>query len=99
MAEKVKLKDNEIKLKKSGRVIKLKTLSIDTRDACLDRVDFVFDDKGNVKGVSAMQGTITHWMRTLIDGDISEDALFKYSMEERMDFYKIIFEKLFMGEN
>ena len=73
MANKSKPKDNEIKLK-SGKVIKIKEFSIDVRDECLDKVEFVFDEQNKVKGVSAMQKTITHWMRTLIDGDISDDA-------------------------
>ena len=79
MANKSKPKDNEIKLK-SGKVIKIKEFSIDVRDECLDKVEFVFDEQNKVKGVSAMQKTITHWMRTLIDGDISDDALLKFDM-------------------
>ena len=98
MAEKVKPSNNEVKLK-SGKVIKLKPLSIDTRDTCLDKVDFVFDDKGDVKGVTAMQATITHWMRTLIDGDVSDNALLKYTMEERGEFFGLVQNKLFLGEN
>jgi hypothetical protein len=98
MSGKVKAKNNEIKLK-TGKVIKIKELSIDTRDECLDRVDFVFNDDGSVKGVTAMQKTITHWMRTLIDGDVSDEALLKYSMEERGEFFSVIQNKLFLGEN
>lgn len=98
MSEKVKAKNNEIKLK-SGKVVKLKVLSIDTRDECLDRVDFVFDDNNNVTGVTAMQKTITHWMRTLIDGDTSDKELLKFTMEERGEFFSIVQNKLFLGEN
>ena len=95
---KPKPKDNEIKLK-SGKVIKLKTLSIDVRDECLDKVEFVFDKNNKVKGVTAMQKTITHWMRTLINGDISDDALLKFDMEERGEFFALVQNKLFLGEN
>lgn len=98
MANKSKPKDNEIKLK-SGKVIKIKEFSIDVRDECLDKVEFVFDEQNKVKGVSAMQKTITHWMRTLIDGDISDDALLKFDMEERGEFFAIVQNKLFLGES
>ena len=98
MAEKTKPKNNEIKLK-SGKVLKIKTLSIDTRDECLDKVEFVFDEDNKVKGVTTMQKTITHWMRTLIDGEISDEVLLKYSMEERGEFFAIVQNKLFLGEN
>ena len=98
MADKNKLKNNEIKFK-SGKVIKLKTLSIDVRDECLDKVEFVFDKNNKVKGVTAMQKTITHWMRTLIDGDVSDDALLKFNMEERGEFFALVQNRLFLGEN
>ena len=98
MANKSKPKDNEIKLK-SGKVIKIKEFSIDVRDEFLDKVEFVFDVQNKVKGVSAMQKTITHWMRTLIDGDISDDALLKFDMEERGEFFAIVQNKLFLGES
>ena len=100
MAEKNKPKNNtnEIKLE-SGRVVKVKTISIDARDVCLDKVDFVFDGNNKVKGVTAMQGTITHWMRTLIDGDTSDKALLEYSMEERSEFFIAVQSRLFLGEN
>ena len=98
MANKSKPKDNEIKLK-SGKVIKIKEFSIDVRDECLDKVEFVFDELNKFKGVSAMQKTITHWMRTLLDGDISDDALLKFDMEERGEFFAIVQNKLFLGES
>ena len=98
MADKSKPKNNEIKLE-SGKAIKLKSLSIDVRDECLDKVEFIFDNNNKVKGVSAMQKTITHWMRTLIDGDTSDQALLKFSMEERGEFFSLVQNKLFVGEN
>ena len=98
MSNKSKPKDNEIKLK-SGKVIKIKEFSIDVRDECLDKVEFVFDEQNKVKGVSAMQKTITHWMRTLIDGDISDDALLTFDMEERGECFAIVQNKLFLGES
>ena len=98
MAEKSKLKNNEVKLK-SGKVVKLKTLTIDVRDECLDNVQFIFDDDGNAKGVTAMQKTITQWMRAMIDGDVSDDALLKFSMQDRSEFFSYVQNQLFLGEN
>ena len=85
MANKSKTKNNEVKLE-SGKIVKIKELSIDVRDECLDKVEFIFDDDNKVKGVTAMQKTITHWMRTLIDGDVSDKTLMGFTMEDRGSF-------------
>lgn len=98
MTEKSKTKNSEVKLE-SGKTVKIKELSIDVRDECLDKVEFMFDDDNKVKGVTAMQKTITHWMRTLIDGDVSDKALMKFTMEDRGSFFQLVQEKLFLGES
>ena len=98
MAEsKPKVSKNEYTLK-SGRKIKLKTVTLDIRDELVDKVEFIFDDKHNIKGVTAMQKTITHWMRNMLEGDTSDKHLMTFDMEERTEFFTIVQKDLFVGE-
>ena len=46
-----------------------------------------------------MQKTITQWMRAMIDGDVSDDALLKFSMQDRSEFFSYVQNQLFLGEN
>ena len=98
MAEsKPKIKKNEYTLE-SGRKILLKTISLDLRDELLDKVEFIFDDNNKLQGVSAMQKTITHWMRNMLEGDTSDEFLYGFTMDERTEFFRIVQGNLFMGE-
>ena len=83
---------------KSGRKIKLKSITLDLRDEMLDEVEFSFDSKNNITGVSAMQKTITHWMRNILEGDTSDEFLFTFDMDERSEFFSLVQKDLFMGE-
>lgn len=94
---KTKINKNEHTLK-SGRKIVLKTVTLDLRDELLDRVEYTFDKNNNITGVSAMQKTITHWMRNMLEGDISDDVLLDFNMDERSEFFAIVQKDLFMGE-
>ena len=94
---KAKINKNEYTLK-SGRKIKLKPVTLDMRDELVDKVEFIFDDKNNITGVTAMQKTITHWMRNILEGDTSDEHLMGYSMDERSEFFAIVQKDLFMGE-
>ena len=51
---KAKINKNEYTLK-SGRKIKLKPVTLDMRDELVDKVEFIFDNKNNITGVTAMQ--------------------------------------------
>ena len=98
MAESKPKKNNNVHTLSSGKKIKLKSISLDLRDELVDQVEFKMEN-GNVTNVSALQKTITHWMRTLIDGDVSDDALLKFDMEERGEFFGVVQNKLFLGES
>ena len=82
----------------SGRKITLKPLTLELRDDLLDNVEFVFGEDGSVKGVSAMQKTISKWLRGLLLEDNSDSELLKWSMDERTEAFKSIQEYLFLGE-
>ena len=90
-------KSNE-KTLSSGRKIVLKPLTLEIRDSLLDEVEYHTDKNGKIKGVSAMQGTITKWLKGLLDGDISDEYLLAWSMEERTEVFLMIQNYLFLGE-
>ena len=97
MAESKPKKSNNVHTLSSGKKIKLKSISLDLRDELVDQVEFKMEN-GNVTNVSALQKTITHWMRNLIDGDTSDKAIMKYTWEERSEFFKLVQQDLFLGE-
>ena len=82
----------------SGRKIVLKPLTLDIRDDLLDNVEFIMDDNGKIKGVSAMQKTITKWLKGLLESGASDEELLAWSMEERTEAFTFIQSYLFLGE-
>lgn len=83
---------------KSGRKIDLRPLTLELRDDLLDDVEFILGDDGSVKGVSAMQKTISKWLRGLLLRNNADSELLKWSMDERTEAFKSIQEYLFLGE-
>ena len=90
-------KSNE-KALSSGRKIVLKPLTLEIRDDLLDNVEFIMDDNGKIKGVSAMQKTITKWLKGLLKNGTSDEELLAWSMEERTEVFLMIQSYLFLGE-
>ena len=90
-------KSNE-KALSSGRKIVLKPLTLEIRDDLLDNVEFIMDDNGKIKGVSAMQKTITKWLKGLLKNGTSDEELLAWSMEERTEAFTLIQRYLFLGE-
>ena len=86
----------DIKLS-NGKKVKLKELSLDDRDYLLDNTQYVID-KGEIKEVKMMHSTLTKYLRTGMDGDTSDKALIKMSMEDKIDIFKAIQEQFFLGE-
>ena len=86
----------DIKLS-NGKKVKLKELSLDDRDYLLDNTQYVMD-KGEIKEVKKMHSTLTKYLRTGMDGDTSDKALIKMSMEDKIDIFKAIQEQFFLGE-
>ena len=88
----------EVKLK-SGRKFKIKeNITLDERDELMDCVTYEWDNKGNMKGISAMNSTITKFLRCCLDGDSSDKELLKWSLEDRTDAFLKIQENLNLGE-
>ena len=87
----------EMKLE-SGKKIKLKDVSIDERDELLDSVEYLYDDKGNPKGMKMINSTITKWLRSCIDGDTSDKFLKTLTLEDRTEIFLEMQEYLLVGE-
>ena len=88
----------EIKLK-SGRKFKIKeAISLDERDQLMDSVTYEWDEDGNMKGVAAMNSTITKFLRCCLDGGNSDEELLKWSLSDRTDAFIKIQEHLQLGE-
>ena len=86
----------DIKLS-NGKKVKLKELSLDDRDYLLANTQYVMV-KGEIKEVKMMHSTLTKYLRTGMDGDTSDKALIKMSMEDKIDIFKAIQEQFFLGE-
>ena len=87
----------EIKLK-GGRKLKFKDVSIDERDELLDSVSYEYKPDGSVLGVKMMHSTITKWLRTCVDGDVSDDFLKSLSLEEKSEAFTKMQGMFFVGE-
>ena len=101
MAKVAKLQKNNKSSKyvlKSGREIQLKTLTLDIRDELMDEVEYTTDKLGKITGVSAMQKTITKWLKGLLKGDVSDEDLLEWSMDDRIESFSIMQKMLFLGE-
>ena len=82
----------------SGREVKLKDVSLDDRDAMLDKVESQYDKKGNPQGVKMMHSTITFWLRKGLDGDTSDSFIKELSFEERTEIFLKMQDTLLLGE-
>ena len=82
----------------SGREVKLKDVSLDDRDAMLDKVEYQFKEDGTANGVKMMHSTITFWLRKGLDGDASDDFIRGLSFEERTEIFLKMQEGLLLGE-
>jgi hypothetical protein len=89
---------SEEKTLASGRKIMLKPLTLEIRDSMFDEVEYKTDAEGKVKGVSALQTTITKWLRNLLVDGSSDEELLAWSMEERTEAFLLIQSYLFLGE-
>ena len=87
----------EMKLK-SGKKIKLKDVSIDERDEMLDSVEYLYDEKGNTKGMKMMNTTMTKWIRLGVDGDTSDKFLKSLTLSDRTEIFVKMQEYLLVGE-
>jgi|TARA_R100000805_G_scaffold18438_1_gene23130 hypothetical protein len=87
----------EIKLE-SGKKIKLKDVSIDERDEMLDSVEYLYDEKGNTKGMKMMNTTMTKWIRLGVDGDTSDKFLKSLTLSDRTEIFVKMQEYLLVGE-
>ena len=87
----------EIKLE-SGKKIKLKDVSIDEKDMMLDSVEYIYDDKGGIRGMKMMNTTITKWLRLCVDGDTSDEFLKTLTLKDRTDIFLKMQESLLVGE-
>ena len=86
----------EIKLE-SGKKIKLKDVSIDERDEMLDSVEYLYDEKGNTKGMKMMNTTMTKWFRLGVDGDTSDKFLKSLTLSDRTEIFLKMQEYLLVG--
>ena len=82
----------------SGREVKLKDVSLDDRDAMLDKVEYQFKEDGTPNGVKMMHSTITFWLRKGLDGDTSDDFIKELSFEERTEIFLKMQDTLLLGE-
>ena len=82
----------------SGREVKLKDVSLDNRDAMLDKVEYQFNEDGTPAGVKMMHSTITFWLRKALDGDSSDDFIRGLTFDERTEIFLKIQEGLLLGE-
>ena len=87
----------EIKLK-TGRKLKLKDLSLDDRDELLDSTEWTYDKKGKPAGLKLMNSTLTKYLRIGLDGDTSDDFLKTLAIDERTEFFTIMYDYLLLVE-
>ena len=82
----------------TGREVGIKEVSLDERDEMLDSVEYVFDDKGGVKGVKMMHSTITKWLRMGLNGKADDKYIKGLNFEERTEIFLKMQEMLLTGE-
>ena len=86
----------EIKLK-SGRKVKVKEITLDEKDSLMDGIKYKITN-GKVEGVDMMYSTMTKWMRTCIDGDVTDKYLLKFTLEEKTELFIALQNKIILGE-
>ena len=87
----------EIKLK-GGKTLKIRDISIDERDELLDSVSYDYSSDGKILGVKMMHSTMTKWIRTCVNGDVSDKFLSSLSLDERTEAFTAMQNMFFVGE-
>ena len=87
----------EIKLK-GGKKLKVRDISIDERDELLDSESYDYGVDGKILGVKMMHSTMTKWIRTCVDGDVSDKFLLSLSLDERTEAFTAMQNMFFVGE-
>jgi hypothetical protein len=87
----------EIKLE-SGKKVKIKKLTIDEKDILLDSCKFLYGENGEVKGMEAMHSTMTKFLRTSLDGDVSDTLLESFTFTDKVAVFEKIQALLLKGE-
>ena len=88
----------EIKLS-TGEKVKLKDLSVDERDELLDSVEYEYSDDNSVSKIKMMHSTMTKFIRTGIEGEVTDEFLKKLSFSDKTSiFTKIQGECMNLGE-
>ena len=84
---------------KSGRKIKMvKDISLDQRDELMDSVQYDLKEDGRLSGIRMINATLTKWLRVCLDGDTSDKALMKWSIDERTEAFVEFQKVLTAGE-
>ena len=86
----------EVKLK-SGRKVKVKNITLDERDSLMDSIKYNTVD-GKIESFQMMHSTMTQWMRTCIDGDVSDEILMDFTLEEKTELFVELQNKFLLGE-
>jgi len=98
----------EIKLS-TKRKIKLKEVSLDTKDELLDSVEYSLNKKGEIENMKMPQTTITKWIRFGIGGGDfdnyeevkgipKDEVLSQLTFEERTEIFLAMQKSLLLGE-
>ena len=88
----------EIKLS-TGEKVKLKDLSVDERDELLDSVEYEYSDNDSQAKIKMMHSTMTKFIRTGIEGEVTDEFLKKLSFSDKTSiFTKIQGECMNLGE-
>jgi len=85
----------EFKLK-SGRKLKLKSVSIDEQDEMMDSIEWEMDKDGNPTKIKMMHSTMTKWIRLGLSGDTSDKFIKSLLFEEKVAIFSVM-QKEFMS--
>ena len=83
---------------KSGKKVKFKDVSVDDKDMLLDSVEYQYKDDGTVGSAKMVNTTITKWLRTVLDGDTSDEFLKTLSLEDRTELFLAMQDRIILGE-
>ena len=79
----------EIKLS-TGEKVKLKDLSVDERDELLDSVEYEYSDNDSQAKIKMMHSTMTKFIRTGIEGEVTDEFLKKLSFSDKTSIFTMI---------
>ena len=83
---------------KSGKKVVLKEVSLDERDEMLDCCEYNFDKEGNLSDIKNPHSTITKWLRIGLEGDVSDEVLKSFSLEDRTEIFLKMQNFLHLGK-